>query len=92
MNIRGYVKTVFEQEKPLKFLVSRILIRSKLCKLFIIKQKNYNLRFDPVSSSGALWINIFYHSHNPLFILIINIMLTIKRMSFMFFSCRCDNW
>ena len=61
MNIRGYVKTVFEQEKPLKFLVSRILIRSKLCKLFIIKQKNYNLRFDPVSSSGALWINPNYH-------------------------------
>ena len=61
MNIRGYVKTVFEQEKPLKFVVSRILIRSKLCKLFIIKQKNYNLRFDPVSSSGALWINPNYH-------------------------------
>ena len=61
MNIRGYVKTVFEQEKPLKFLVSRILIRSKLCKLFIIKQKNYNLHFDPVSSSGALWINPNYH-------------------------------
>ena len=61
MNIRGYVKTVFEQEKPLKFLVSRILIRSKLCKLFIIKQKNYNLRFDPVSSSGALWINPNYY-------------------------------
>ena len=61
MNIRGYVKTVFEQEKPLKFVVSRILIRSKLCKLFIIKQKNYNLRFDPVSSSGALWINPNYY-------------------------------
>ena len=68
MNIRGYVKTVFEQEKPLKFLVSRILIRSKLCKLFIIKQKNYNLRFDPVSSSGALWINPnYYHSVNVFF-------------------------
>ena len=39
MNISGYVKTVFEQEKPLKFVVSRILIRSKLCKLFIIEQK-----------------------------------------------------
>ena len=61
MDINGYVKTVFEQEKPLKFLVSRILIRSKLCKLFIIKQKNYNLHFDPVSSSGALWINPNYH-------------------------------
>ena len=61
MNINSYVKTVFEQEKPLKFVVSRILIRSKLCKLFIIKQKNYNLRFDPVSSSGALWINPNYY-------------------------------
>ena len=60
MDIDGYVKTVFEQEKPLKFLASRILIRSKLCKLFIIKQKNYNLRFYPVPFLGALWINPNY--------------------------------
>ena len=68
MNIRGYVKTVFEQEKPLKFLVSRILIRSKLCKLFIIKQKNYNLRFYPVPFLGTLWINPNYqHTANVFF-------------------------
>ena len=60
MDINGYVKTVFEQKKPLKFLASRILIRSKLCKLFIIKQKNYNLRFYPVPFLGALWINPNY--------------------------------
>ena len=60
MDIDGYVKTVFEQKKPLKFLASRILIRSKLCKLFIIKQKNYNLRFYPVPFLGALWINPNY--------------------------------
>ena len=60
MDIDGYVKTVFEQEKPLKFLASRILIRSKLCKLFIIKQKNYNLRFYPIPFLGALWINPNY--------------------------------
>ncbi len=61
MNISGYVKAIFEQEKPLKFVFSLILIRSKLCKLFIIKQKNYNLHFDPVPSSGALWINPNYN-------------------------------
>ena len=68
MDIDGYVKTVFEQEKPLKFLASRILIRSKLCKLFIIKQKNYNLRFYPIPFLGALWINPNYqHTANVFF-------------------------
>jgi len=60
MKIINYVKVAKSQKNPIKFLISRILIRTKLCKFFVIKLKNYNLRFYPIPFLGSLWINPNY--------------------------------
>lgn len=62
------IKNILKHEKPLKFLISRFLIRTNLCKLIIIKQKNYILRFHPIPFLGNLWIDSNYkHTANIFF-------------------------
>ncbi len=57
MKLFDYVKTIVSQEQPLKFLLAKILIRTKLSPFLIIKYQNYRLRFYPSSHSRGLWIN-----------------------------------
>tara|TARA_Y100000590_G_scaffold459628_1_gene617191 strand:+ start:2548 stop:3396 length:849 start_codon:yes stop_codon:yes gene_type:complete len=65
---KSRIKNILEHDNPLKFLFSRFLIRTKLCNLIIIKQKNYNLKFHPLPFLGNLWINPNYkHTANIFF-------------------------
>lgn len=42
---------------PLRFLISRILWRSGLCRFFRIKRDRYRLRFYPSALSAEYWLN-----------------------------------
>ena len=48
------------QKKPIKFLIAIFLMKSGLSKFFIIKRKNYKLRFFPTPFSRTLWIEPDY--------------------------------
>ena len=63
MKILDYLNTIQKQEKPLKFLISKILIRLKLSHLFNFKYKHHTLKFYPTFLSRVLWINP-QHSHS----------------------------
>ena len=63
MNLLDYVKTIISQEHQLKFLVSKVLIRTKLSTFLIIKYDGYRLRFYPSSASRSLWIDNTERNH-----------------------------
>ncbi len=52
-----YWRILREQRRPAKFLMSRVLMRSGLCRFFTIQQDGFRLRFHPTSISAALWID-----------------------------------
>lgn len=50
------IKTILSQEKPIKYLVGRILLKSGLCRLFVIQRDGYCLHFSPSALSATLWV------------------------------------
>ena len=63
LKVLDYLNTIQKQEKPLKFLISKILIRLKLSHLFNFKYKHHVLKFYPTFLSRVLWVNP-QHSHS----------------------------
>ena len=61
LKILDYLNTIQKQEKPLKFLISKILIRLKLSHLFNFKYKHHVLKFYPTFISRVLWVNPQYN-------------------------------
>ena len=55
--IRRWKRIVMAQRRPLRFLVSRVLMKTRLCRLFRIRGKDHELVFFPTSLSAALWID-----------------------------------
>ena len=52
-----YLAILKAQSHPLKFILSRMLMRTGLSSLLYIPQSGFKLRFFPTSLSAALWIN-----------------------------------
>ena len=52
-----YWNILRKRKHPLKFLISRILLKSGLCKYFVIQKNGFVLRFYPTALSAALWID-----------------------------------
>jgi len=50
------------EDRKIKFILSKILFRSKLCILFKIKREKYRLQFSPTSFAWQLW----YHGDKML--------------------------
>ena len=57
--ISWYFRRIIEQKKPIRFIISRVLGKSKLCSLFRIKYQDFELIFFPSSLSMALWVDKF---------------------------------
>ncbi|AGA28132.1 FkbM family methyltransferase [Singulisphaera acidiphila] len=66
-----YLKILSEQERPVWFLASRLMMRSGLSRWFKIRQEGFVLGFFPTSLSASLWIapdqrhldSAFFHSY-----------------------------
>jgi hypothetical protein len=52
-----YWKIIRNQQHPTKFLLSRLLMKTRLCSLFTIHQDGFVLRFFPSAVSAQLWID-----------------------------------
>ncbi|HHM06439.1 MAG TPA: FkbM family methyltransferase, partial [Gammaproteobacteria bacterium] len=53
----GALRTVRAQRRPLRFLASRLLWRTGLCRRLVIDMGAYRLRFFPTALSAAYWID-----------------------------------
>jgi FkbM family methyltransferase len=54
--VSKFINIFKEREKPLKYIVGKILVSTKLCLLFSIKRKHYKLKFYPSSLSLFTWL------------------------------------
>jgi len=57
MNIFFYIKELAKNPTPFKYLASRLLIRTGLCRFLTFKVNNYRLHFHPCSITADLWKN-----------------------------------
>lgn len=56
------------EPKPIKFILSRILWKTGLCRLFLIKRNNYQLKFYPSALSCGLWYDNQARNEDEVFI------------------------
>jgi len=56
-NIIYYFDRLREEKRPFRFLISRLLRKSRLSTLLLIKRNGYTLRFHPTALSTTLWLN-----------------------------------
>ncbi len=54
------LNSIRKKNNLLKFIIAKILIRTKLCKLFTITQDHYVLKFHPTSLSRDKWVDANY--------------------------------
>jgi len=57
LDVNEYARILKEQRRPIRFILSRVLMRSGLSRMLMIKQKGFRLRFYPTSLSASLWID-----------------------------------
>lgn len=56
-DFRTYTKIILEQEKPLRFLISRLLKWTGVWRFIKVKKNGYSLLLQPSSISLALWVD-----------------------------------
>lgn len=57
MNLAHVRSELKKRPKPLRWLVSRVLLRTRLCYIFLVHAHGYRLRFHPSELSADLWYN-----------------------------------
>jgi len=62
--MRHYIKVLSQQNHVGKFLMSRLLFKSRLCQLLVIHRHTYSIRFYPNSMSLECWGNPTYFSED----------------------------
>jgi FkbM family methyltransferase len=55
--MKRYWEILKRQNRPVKFLISRVLMRMGISSLFLIRREGVTLRFYPTSLSAHLWID-----------------------------------
>ncbi len=63
MKFQKYFRTIQQQDKPLKFIFSKIMFRLKISHMFTFKHKHHILKFYPSYLSRILWVNP-NHAHS----------------------------
>jgi len=63
INPINYISSLSKHPHPCKYLLSRILLKTGLCKLFIIEAHGYKLHFFPTAISTDLWVDPFCRSY-----------------------------
>jgi FkbM family methyltransferase len=56
--VKSYLRILRDQNHPLRFLLSRILMATGLSKRFLIDRPGYKLRFYPTPRTAELWIDL----------------------------------
>ena len=55
--LKRYIESLIHSKRPVKFIASRLLWHTGLCRLIKIKCRNYFLRFYPTALSASIWID-----------------------------------
>ena len=55
-HVKRYLKIIRAQERPIRFMVARLLTKSGLCRMLYIQQRGYYLRFHPANLAEQLWV------------------------------------
>ena len=55
--ISRYLRIIRQQTKPVRFLISRILMATRICNWIYINRADYILRFHPSAFSASIWVN-----------------------------------
>ncbi len=55
--MRRYIDILRAQPRPFRFLISRLLMRSGLCRRIVYRRNGYRLRFHPTALSAVLWVH-----------------------------------
>jgi FkbM family methyltransferase len=55
--VKNYWKILRNQQRPVRFVVARLLMSTGLCRFLTIQQAGFRLRFHPANLSSQLWIN-----------------------------------
>jgi len=63
MKIKKYFQTIRQQDKPIKFVISKILIRLKISQYFSFNYQHHILKFYPSYLSRILWVDSS-HGHS----------------------------
>ena len=68
MMLRRYAEAVRREPRPVRFVMSRALWRSGLCRLLTVPQDGYRIRFHPSSVSASLWLDPRDRAATPAFL------------------------
>ena len=62
--MRSVLHKLSREPRPFRFLLSRILWKTGLCKGFTINEQQYKLKFFPSALSATLWVNSNYSDND----------------------------
>src|SRR5690349_5495343 len=65
---RDYVRAIRRQPRPLRFIVSRVLWKTRACRFLTVQQPGYRIRFHPSPIAATLWIDPSLRAETPAFI------------------------
>ena len=63
MKFQKYFRTIQQQDKPFKFIISKLLLRLKISQYFSFKHQHHYLKFYPSYLSRILWVDP-QHGHS----------------------------
>ena len=63
MKLQKYFRTIQQQDKPFKFIISKLLLRLKISQYFSFKHQHHYLKFYPSYLSRILWVDP-HHGHS----------------------------
>jgi len=55
--MKPYVLIIRRHERPIRFITAKLLVITRLSRLFVIRQPGFRLRFYPTNLSTTIWIN-----------------------------------
>ena len=61
------IKRLQLEKRPSRFLASRLLWKTGICRLFTIERHGYRIRFQPTAMSASLWVDNEYSARDEEF-------------------------
>ncbi len=55
------------EKRPLRFVISRLLWKWRICHLFVIERRGYRIRFNPTAMSASLWVDSEFSAEDEYF-------------------------
>src|SRR5438874_1363244 len=57
LNVRRVIVDVLRNERPVRYFIARLLVKTGLCSNIIIDRGTYKIRFFPANYAVQMWLN-----------------------------------